>query len=132
MNVVSDTSDVHILESIVFKVSSKQATTVGVKFIPTSYASSVEEQPLGEQYQPVSADPAAQIIPICFLMAWAIAILVFLRLTPHRHKQTVCAVRGQIPCMTCRFFTNNPYVKCAVRPDLALTKQAADCTDYQA
>ena len=36
----------------------------------------------------------------------------------------------QFPCKTCRFFTKNHHLKCAVQPHLALTKQAFDCTDY--
>jgi hypothetical protein len=130
MNVVSDTSYIHILESITFKVSSKQDTVVGVQFVPASHSLPTEQQSL-KQYQPLQADPIYQTLPVYFLIVWAIAVFVFLRFKPHRHKQTVCRVRGQIPCTTCRFFTNNPYVKCAVRPDLALTKQAIDCSDYQ-
>jgi hypothetical protein len=36
----------------------------------------------------------------------------------------------QVPCRNCRFFTNNYYLKCAVHPHTALTKQAVDCPDY--
>ncbi|MBD2463747.1 hypothetical protein H6G89_22355 [Oscillatoria sp. FACHB-1407] len=129
MNVVSDTSDIHILESIAFKISSKPATVDGVRFVSEAY-SLPTEQPI-DQHQPIDAAQVSQVLPVCFVIVWAIAVFVFLRFKPHRHKQPMCTVRGQIPCTTCRFFTNNPYVKCAVRPDLALTKQAIDCTDYQ-
>ncbi|MEC4806151.1 MAG: hypothetical protein SAJ12_07075 [Jaaginema sp. PMC 1079.18] len=37
----------------------------------------------------------------------------------------------QMPCGNCRFFKNNPYLKCAVQPAKVLTPQARDCQDYQ-
>ncbi len=36
----------------------------------------------------------------------------------------------QVPCKNCRFFTNNHYLKCAVYPAVALTKQALNCSDF--
>lgn len=37
----------------------------------------------------------------------------------------------QMPCANCRFFKNNPYLKCAVQPAKVLTSQAHNCQDYQ-
>lgn len=34
------------------------------------------------------------------------------------------------PCRRCRFFNDNGYLKCAVHPYHALTKQAFNCSDY--
>lgn len=36
----------------------------------------------------------------------------------------------QVPCPRCRFFTNNPVLKCTVHPDTALSEQAIHCPDY--
>jgi len=36
----------------------------------------------------------------------------------------------QSPCRTCRFFSNNPYLKCAVHSTIVLTKEANKCPDY--
>lgn len=36
----------------------------------------------------------------------------------------------QVPCRNCRYFTDSPFLKCAVHPDTALTKLAIDCPDY--
>lgn len=36
----------------------------------------------------------------------------------------------RFPCRNCRYFTDNPYLKCAVHPDTALTKLVIDCPDY--
>lgn len=35
-----------------------------------------------------------------------------------------------IPCKKCRFFSSNPYIKCAVHPCIALTEKAINCSDY--
>ena len=36
----------------------------------------------------------------------------------------------QVPCRKCEFFDNNHHLNCAVRPSIALTKQALNCSDY--
>jgi hypothetical protein len=36
----------------------------------------------------------------------------------------------QVSCEKCRFFNNNPYIKCAIHPSKVLTAQAKDCSDY--
>lgn len=36
-----------------------------------------------------------------------------------------------IPCKRCRFFSNNPYLKCAVQPIIAMTKEAIDCAEFR-
>ena len=37
----------------------------------------------------------------------------------------------KLPCHSCKFFNQNPYLKCAVQPNIALTKKADNCQDYQ-
>ncbi|MBE9167518.1 hypothetical protein IQ238_08295 [Pleurocapsales cyanobacterium LEGE 06147] len=37
----------------------------------------------------------------------------------------------QTACYQCRFFNNNPYLKCAVNPSTVLTPEAKNCPDYQ-
>jgi hypothetical protein len=36
----------------------------------------------------------------------------------------------KIPCRKCRFFSNNPYLKCAIRPSSVMNERAIDCPDY--
>lgn len=38
---------------------------------------------------------------------------------------------SEVPCRNCRFFSHNPYLKCAVNPSIAMTAQAIDCSDYK-
>jgi hypothetical protein len=37
----------------------------------------------------------------------------------------------QIPCNKCHFFSNNPCLKCAVQPTIAMTKEAIGCSDFR-
>lgn len=79
----------------------------------------------------------AVLIHIGVLVGWALTVLTYLRLS----KTTREAARDakfklfhahQVPCQQCQFYTKNPYLKCAVRPIAAMTKQAIDCSDYRA
>jgi len=64
------------------------------------------------------------------LIGW----LIFLRLSNSRkilkNRSTTLQYFSQIPCRTCRFFTNNQYLKCAVHPSTVLKQQAINCPDY--
>jgi hypothetical protein len=37
---------------------------------------------------------------------------------------------SQIPCKKCQYFSNNPYLKCAIRPLTVMSEEALDCPDY--
>ena len=39
--------------------------------------------------------------------------------------------KQQIPCYFCMFCTGEEILKCTVHPDIALSKKAIDCPDYQ-
>ncbi|MEG3436450.1 hypothetical protein V0288_04905 [Pannus brasiliensis CCIBt3594] len=45
--------------------------------------------------------------------------------------ENAAALGKATPCASCRFFSNNVYLKCAVRPSDALTDRAVDCPDYR-
>ena len=47
-----------------------------------------------------------------------------------RKKRSHSNPYQQIPCRNCKFFSNNPSLKCAVRPTTVLTEQALNCSDY--
>jgi hypothetical protein len=36
----------------------------------------------------------------------------------------------KLRCRNCRFFSSNPFLKCAVQPYIVLTEKALDCSDY--
>ncbi|MEI1373665.1 hypothetical protein PQG02_14905 [Nostoc sp. UHCC 0926] len=72
------------------------------------------------------------LIPICFVVAWTVTILVVLSLwTAARDSVTTAKQMHQIPCTGCQFFTDNYRLKCTVRPSIANTEEAINCSDYQ-
>ncbi|MHC5676658.1 hypothetical protein [Nostoc sp.] len=72
------------------------------------------------------------LIPICFVVAWTVIILVVLNLwAAARDTVTTAKQMHQIPCTGCQFFTDNYRLKCTVRPSIANTEEAINCSDYQ-
>ncbi|MEH1855856.1 MAG: hypothetical protein V7L11_30295 [Nostoc sp.] len=72
------------------------------------------------------------LVPICFVVAWTVIILVILSLwSAARDSLTTAKQMHQIPCTGCQFFTDNYRLKCTVRPSIANTEEAIDCSDYQ-
>ncbi|MHC5729775.1 MAG: hypothetical protein ACYTXY_37775, partial [Nostoc sp.] len=72
------------------------------------------------------------LIPICFVVAWTVIILVVLNLwAAARDSLTTAKQMHQIPCTGCQFFTDNYRLKCTVRPSIANTEEAINCSDYQ-
>ncbi|MHC5610753.1 MAG: hypothetical protein ACYTXA_06990 [Nostoc sp.] len=72
------------------------------------------------------------LIPICFVVAWTVIILVVLNLwAAARDSVTTAKQMHQIPCTGCQFFTDNYRLKCTVRPSIANTEEAINCSDYQ-
>ncbi|QLE42335.1 hypothetical protein FD723_19165 [Nostoc sp. C052] len=72
------------------------------------------------------------LVPICFVVAWTVIILLVLSLcAAARDSLTTAKQMHQIPCTGCQFFTDNYRLKCTVRPSIANTEEAIDCSDYQ-
>jgi hypothetical protein len=72
------------------------------------------------------------LVPICFVSAWAIALLTVCSLwSAVRDTAAQAQQMHQIPCSTCRFFTSSHHLKCTVHPSRALTEAAIDCPDYE-
>jgi hypothetical protein len=77
------------------------------------------------------------LIPINFLAICLFTTVAYLlttkkkQNTEHRGNQTRIPAQT-LPCKSCHFYTHHPYLKCAVRPDIAMTAEAIDCSDYRA
>ncbi|MEH2104930.1 hypothetical protein [Nostoc sp.] len=72
------------------------------------------------------------LVPICFVVAWTVIILIVLSLCAAAQDSLATAKQmHQIPCTGCQFFTDNYRLKCTVRPSIANTEEAIDCSDYQ-
>lgn len=74
------------------------------------------------------------LAPICFIIVGAffwVIIANTLKITQNKNGILNLNHLQQYPCRNCRFFNDNNYIKCAVHPSAALTKQALNCSDYQ-
>ena len=72
------------------------------------------------------------LVPICFLTAWIVIILLALSLwSAARDSVSTAKQMHQIPCTNCQFFTADYRLKCTVHPSTANTEDAIDCVDYQ-
>ncbi len=77
-------------------------------------------------------DTVLLLIPICFVAIWAAVVcMISDNWKLNRKQMNQTKQLAQLPCKKCQFFQNNPYIKCAVNPRLALTKEAVDCGDYR-
>ena len=79
----------------------------------------------------VRALPSLGQLPLA-IAAWTFAVLLGLQLG----RALQAAVRQTrrmhaVPCAGCRFFDDNPYLPCAIRPSEANTPAAIGCRDYQ-
>lgn len=81
------------------------------------------------------SNEVAALIPINFLAVCLFTTIAYLIALKKKntgrseHKKWVHS--HVLPCQSCRFYTHHPYLKCAVRPDIAMTDQAIDCSDYE-
>ncbi|QKQ73512.1 hypothetical protein [Nostoc sp. TCL240-02] len=78
---------------------------------------------------------------ISFMIVWAIVVYLVssfckaLEDPPEnavQDKDEIVSIKHvhQHFCKSCHFFNNNSYLKCAVNPATALTKEALSCSDY--
>ncbi|MBD2297097.1 hypothetical protein H6G80_12595 [Nostoc sp. FACHB-87] len=73
------------------------------------------------------------LVPICFVVAWGLMILVAWSLwSTARDSVATAKQMHQIPCPGCQFFTDDYRLKCTVHPSVANTEDAINCMDYQA
>lgn len=70
---------------------------------------------------------------LAFIVFWGGLFIIFTRklklLSENQLTQPMndCA---NLPCIKCHYFARNHYLKCAVQPAIALTKDANSCADY--
>ncbi|MGB3692529.1 MAG: hypothetical protein WA896_08375 [Spirulinaceae cyanobacterium] len=69
--------------------------------------------------------------PIGFLFVWLfLLILAWSLFSAVRDTITRAKEMHQVPCSNCQFFTNDYRLKCTIKPNIANTEQAIDCSDY--
>lgn len=80
----------------------------------------------------IAQDASLLLVPVCFIAIWAGVVCIIAdtwKLNRKKVKSNHSLV--QLPCKKCQFFSNNPYMKCAVNPHVAMTPAATDCADYR-
>ena len=73
------------------------------------------------------------IVPICFVLAWAMVGVSLWSLWAVIRDSVQRARRmHQIPCSQCRYFSGDYFLKCPVHPHEALSEAAIGCLDFEA
>jgi|SRR5919202_1572370 hypothetical protein len=69
--------------------------------------------------------------PIYFALGWVLlSMMLSAMLMVVRFEAVSKEPSHKLRCRNCRFFSSNPFLKCAVQPYIALTEKALDCSDY--
>ena len=71
---------------------------------------------------------------IGFVTCWTAIFFMLSKRARVARKEIAVDIKTlhQIPCKNCKFYSNEPHLKCAVNPSIVLTEQAINCSDYLA
>lgn len=102
-------------------METKLITTVPSNSLPPGYRG----------IQTFSAPDVGALIAVSFVVISAISVAIYAVL-PKRVQSHSFSLKLPLkaPCQHCRYFSQNPYLKCTLHPSTVLTKQAIDCLDY--
>ena len=71
---------------------------------------------------------SSMVLLVMFLIAKTLCLFTI----KHIYKQRFSfKSHYKINCRSCRFFSSNSYLHCAVHPVTVLTEKAVDCSDYR-
>ncbi|BAZ27970.1 hypothetical protein NIES4074_04000 [Cylindrospermum sp. NIES-4074] len=72
------------------------------------------------------------LTPLSFVLSWVFFLLILRKVRTALDNKMVFTINHlqQVPCKNCRFFSNNHYLKCAVKPDVVMTEEAINCSEY--
>lgn len=78
------------------------------------------------------SDLAIALTPLSFVFIWAMILLILQKVRSNLDNKISFSINSvhQVPCKNCKFFANNHYLKCAVKPDIVLTEEAINCAEY--
>lgn len=91
------------------------------------------QQEYSQQHEGLNiSDLAIALSPLSFVFIWAFFLFIFHKIRAHADNKIAFSINGlhQVPCKNCQFFSNNHYLKCAVKPDVVLTEEAINCAEY--
>ncbi|BAY27085.1 hypothetical protein NIES2100_69060 [Calothrix sp. NIES-2100] len=86
----------------------------------------------GKSEQPTRTDIAISLTPLALVIS---CMAFFLLLRKHQtstdHKKSfIINSLTKVPCKNCQYYANNHYLKCAVKPDIVMTEEAKNCSEY--
>lgn len=138
--IIPDDRDAKAARSLQLKISAPLSSSSIMQFpdstvlTPTPLQAQVSTPSAPDRPNPASSvpqDAALLLIPLGFVAIWAAVVCIISDSWKlNRKDMTRSKSIAQLPCKKCRFFTNNPYLKCAVNPHVAMTKAATECQDY--
>lgn len=98
---------------------------------PTLIQTQVEESQVNTNHnQPSSSIGLFVPLSLGLMATCAIALFLSKEISKKGSSTTFLQRPLKIPCQNCYFFTRNSLLKCAVHPTIAMTSQAADCSDF--
>jgi hypothetical protein len=77
-------------------------------------------------------DIAISLSPVGFIMGWIVFFLILRKIQALLDEKMFFFIKSlhKVPCQSCRFYSNNHYLKCAVNPSIVLTEEAMSCSEY--
>jgi hypothetical protein len=77
-------------------------------------------------------DIAISLSPLGFIIGWVVFLLTLQKIRSFLDDKMVFPTNSshKVPCKNCRFYSNNNYLKCAVKPSIVLTEEATNCCEY--
>lgn len=78
------------------------------------------------------SDLTIALSPLGFVILWAFFLLILQKIRSNLDNKIAFNINGvhSVPCKNCKFFANNHYLKCAVKPDIVMTEEAINCPEY--
>ncbi|MBW4644974.1 MAG: hypothetical protein KME23_18610 [Goleter apudmare HA4340-LM2] len=77
-------------------------------------------------------DIAISLSPIGFVFSWVVFFILLRKIRTFIENKMVFTVHNshKVPCKNCQYYSNNHYLKCAVKPSIVLTDEAHNCSEY--
>jgi hypothetical protein len=77
-------------------------------------------------------DVAIYLSPIGFIFSWIVFFVIVQKIRNHIENKMVfrISILQKFPCKNCQYYSNNPFIKCAVEPSIVLTAAAKNCSGY--
>ena len=103
-----------------------------ISTLPTQFSSG-ELVPVKPARHDIQSPASLQTIPLILVATVTIASLsiAVYKWLPKLTKPSFSRKPPTIvSCLSCRYFSPNPYIKCTLHPYSVLTNEAIDCQDY--